>query len=79
MNIYGIKDVIADEIVGVFLAKNDLVACRMNLKQPDGINPDDFEIVNLGVVNSTGSYPIVSRLSHVNEKLGVLLNTVKED
>ena len=79
MIIYGIKDIIADEITGVFLAKNDLVACRMNLKVPEGIDSKDFEIVKIEGLKSCGMYETVCRLDMAAEKLGILTETEKED
>lgn len=79
MKVYGLRDVVADEIVGVFLAKNDLVACRMNLKCPDNINPDDFEIVYICDLLDSLQYPVVSRLSRVAEKYDILANKSSED
>lgn len=80
MNIYGIRDVIADEVITVFLAKNDLVACRLNLNPPKEVVQKDFEIVRIGELSAVSEvYPCVSRLDLVPEKLNILTEKSQED
>ena len=53
MNLYVIRDLVADECGPVFEANNDAVAVRnfKNLLQKDGVYPEDYELLLVGNIN----------------------------
>lgn len=55
--VYSIRDKVARECGPLFVAKNDGVALRQfrNLLKTDGVRPDDFELLLLGMFDTDGS------------------------